>query len=84
MEAAARSISGSNLTILNGGQGVNEMLAGLVGQGLSILEVLRKSTAAAAANGAIPASAADAIAPIAGNTVSAPRPKQHDQASDRS
>ncbi|MGE5134847.1 MAG: SPFH domain-containing protein [Gemmatimonadota bacterium] len=44
-EAAARSIAGSNLTILNGTQGVNEMLAGLVGQGMAILEVLRKSTA---------------------------------------
>ena len=51
VEAAARSIAGSNLTILNGTQGVNEVLAGLVGQGLSILEVLRKSTAASAVAG---------------------------------
>jgi hypothetical protein len=43
VDAAARSIAGSNLTILNGAQGVNDALAGLVGQGLSILEVFRKS-----------------------------------------
>ncbi len=54
VEASARSIAGSNLTILNGTQGVNEMLAGLVGQGLAILEVLRKSTAVAA-DGTVPA-----------------------------
>jgi uncharacterized membrane protein YqiK len=53
-EAAARSLAGSNLTILNGTQGMNEVLAGLVGQGLSILDVLRKSTAAAAGDGALP------------------------------
>jgi hypothetical protein len=55
VEAAARSIAGSNLTILNGAQGVNEMIAGLVGQGLSVLDVLRKSTADAAASSTLPA-----------------------------
>jgi len=60
VEAAARSIVGSNLTILNGAQGVNEMIAGLVGQGLSVLDMLRKSTADAAAGGALPARAAAA------------------------
>jgi hypothetical protein len=60
VEAAARSISGSNLTILNGTQGVNEVLAGLVGQGLSILEVLRRSTVSASADGALPAPPAEA------------------------
>jgi flotillin len=54
VEAAAGSIAGSNLTILNGTQGVNEVVAGLVGQGLSILDVLRKSTASAAGHGALP------------------------------
>jgi flotillin len=58
VEAAARSIAGSNLTILNGAQGVNEMIAGLVGQGLSVLDVLRKSTADAAASSTLPAPAA--------------------------
>ncbi len=47
VEASARSIAGSNLTILNGTQGMTEVLAGLVGQGMSILDVLRQATAAA-------------------------------------
>jgi uncharacterized membrane protein YqiK len=77
VEAAARSIAGSNLTILNGTQGINEVLSGLVGQGLSILEVLRKSTATVA-DGALPASASDAMLPAAddGNAGADPRPKQ--------
>jgi flotillin len=54
VEAAARSIAGSNLTILNGTQGVNEVLAGLVGQGLSILEVLRKSMTSASVDESSP------------------------------
>ncbi len=47
VEAAARGLAGANLTVLNGTQGVSDVLAGLVGQGLSILDVLKK-----AANGA--------------------------------
>ncbi len=43
VEAAAKGIAGSNLTVLNGSEGVNDLLAGLVGQGLSIYETLRKS-----------------------------------------
>lgn len=35
VEAAAGGISGSNLTVLNGSQGVNEMAVGVVAQGLS-------------------------------------------------
>ncbi|HWG15602.1 MAG TPA: SPFH domain-containing protein, partial [Streptosporangiaceae bacterium] len=46
VEAAARGIADSNLTILNGTQGVNEVVTGIVGQGLSILDVLKRSTAA--------------------------------------
>jgi len=42
---AARGISGSNLTILNGTEGVNEVVAGVVGQGLSIYDALRRSVA---------------------------------------
>jgi flotillin len=59
VQAAARGLAGSNLTILNGTDGVNEVLVGLVGQGMSILDALRKSTASApATNGAttVPAS----------------------------
>jgi len=51
VEAAARGLSDSNLTILNGTQGVSEVVTGLVGQGLSILDTLKKS-AAVTGNGA--------------------------------
>jgi flotillin len=50
VDAAARGLAGANLTVLNGTQGVNEIVAGLVGQGLSILDLLKK-TAAANGNG---------------------------------
>jgi flotillin len=50
VDAAARGLAGSNLTILNGTQGVNEVVVGLVGQGLSILEALKKS---ASVNGVV-------------------------------
>jgi uncharacterized membrane protein YqiK len=43
VEAAARGLAGSNLTVLNGTQGVSEVVAGLVGQGLTILDTLKKS-----------------------------------------
>ena len=45
VEAAAGGISGPNLTVLNGSQGVNEMAVGVVAQGLSIFETLRMSLA---------------------------------------
>jgi flotillin len=56
VEAAARGLSDSNLTILNGTQGVSEVVTGLVGQGLSILDTLKKS-AAVTGNGESPPSA---------------------------
>ena len=43
--AAAQGISGSNLTVLNGTEGVNQVVAGVVSQGLSIYEALRHSVA---------------------------------------
>jgi len=46
VEAAAGGISGSNLTVLNGSQGVNEMAVGVVAQGLNIFDTLRRSLAA--------------------------------------
>jgi uncharacterized membrane protein YqiK len=49
--AAAEGIAGSNLTILNGAEGVSQVVAGLVGQGLTILDTLKNATAAAAVNG---------------------------------
>jgi hypothetical protein len=48
--AAAGGISGSNLTILSGPQGVNEMAVGLAAQGLSIFETLRHSLSKSPAN----------------------------------
>jgi uncharacterized membrane protein YqiK len=52
VEAAARGLAGANLTVLNGTQGVNEVVAGLVGQGMSILDLLKKSAAPGAITGA--------------------------------
>jgi flotillin len=51
--AAAQGIAASNLTILNGTEGVSEVVTGLVGQGLSILDTLRKSTALTVSNGRV-------------------------------
>ena len=48
-------MAGSNLTILKGTEGVSDVLAGIVGQGLSVLEVLKRSTAAASPAVATPA-----------------------------
>ena len=58
VEAAARGLAGANLTVLNGTQGVNEVVAGLVGQGISILDLLKKTTAVAPASSANGATAA--------------------------
>jgi uncharacterized membrane protein YqiK len=57
VEAAARGLAGANLTVLNGTQGVSEVVAGLVGQGMSILELLKH--AAANGNAARPAQVTD-------------------------
>ncbi|GAB3180607.1 SPFH domain-containing protein [Streptomyces incanus] len=42
-EAAARGMSGASLTVLNGTEGVNQMAAGLVSQGLAILDALQNT-----------------------------------------
>jgi uncharacterized membrane protein YqiK len=41
--AAAEGIKGSTLTVLNGSEGVNEVLTGVVAQGLTIYDTLRKA-----------------------------------------
>ncbi|MET9293633.1 SPFH domain-containing protein [Streptomyces sp. NPDC003077] len=46
-DAAARGITGSNLTVLNGAEGVGEIVTGIVAQGLAILDTLKQSTARA-------------------------------------
>ncbi|MEU6017164.1 SPFH domain-containing protein [Streptomyces sp. NPDC047515] len=45
-DAAARGMSGADLTVLNGTSGVNEMAAGVVGQGLAILHSLQRGASA--------------------------------------
>jgi flotillin len=59
VEAAARGLAESNLTVLNGTQGVNEVVAGLVGQGLSILDTLKQSTAVPRHAAPVPVAAVD-------------------------
>jgi len=59
VQAAAGGISGSNLTVLNGSQGVNEMAVGVVAQGLSIFDTLRNSLAAGNGAGRSPHPRAD-------------------------
>jgi flotillin len=65
--SAAQGIAGSNLTILNGTEGVSQVVAGMVGQGLTILDTLRRSTGPAGANGHIPAPVPQASAASAGD-----------------
>ncbi|HEY1443629.1 MAG TPA: SPFH domain-containing protein [Acidimicrobiales bacterium] len=44
--AAAKGIEGSHLTVLNGSEGVNQVLTGIVGQGVQIYDALRHSISA--------------------------------------
>jgi flotillin len=57
--SAAQGIAGSNLTILNGTEGVSQVLAGLVGQGLTILDTLRQPAGPAGNNGHVQVPPAD-------------------------
>jgi uncharacterized membrane protein YqiK len=54
VEAAARGLADAQLTILNGTEGVNEVMAGLIGQGLTILDTLKRSTAVPSLTSASP------------------------------
>ncbi|OON78052.1 SPFH domain-containing protein [Streptomyces tsukubensis] len=47
-EAASRGLAGASLTVLNGTDGVNEMAAGLVNQGMAILKSIQRPAAAPA------------------------------------
>jgi flotillin len=67
VEAAARGLADSNLTILSGTEGVNQAITGIVAQGLSILDVLRKSPAISgngAAAGAVPPATSPSAVPL--------------------
>ncbi|SOD74433.1 uncharacterized membrane protein YqiK [Jatrophihabitans sp. GAS493] len=44
VEAAAKGLAGSNLTVLNGAEGLGQIVTGLVGQGLAIFDTLKKAT----------------------------------------
>jgi uncharacterized membrane protein YqiK len=46
--SAAQGIAASNLTILNGTDGISQVIAGIVGQGFSIMDTLRKTASAPA------------------------------------
>jgi uncharacterized membrane protein YqiK len=48
-EAAARGMAGAHLTVLNGTDGINEIVAGLVGQGMAILNSLQQRGAGTSA-----------------------------------
>ena len=45
VSAAAQGLAASNLTVLNGTDGLGQIMTGLVGQGLTVLDALRKSNA---------------------------------------
>lgn len=42
VEKAAQGLAGSNLTVLNGSEGVTEVVSSLVGQGLAVLDSIKK------------------------------------------
>jgi flotillin len=62
---AARGLSGANLSVLNGADGLSEIAAGLVGQGLTILESVKKSLGSTAEASYDEPGAADASPPAA-------------------
>ena len=46
MEKAALGLSGANLTVVNGAEGLSQVATGLVAQGLAIFDALRDGHAA--------------------------------------
>jgi hypothetical protein len=66
VEAAARGLADANLTVLNGTQGVHNCLAGFVGQGLSILDLLKKSAANGNVTGTAPVPVTEGVKPGGG------------------
>ncbi|HEV2377272.1 MAG TPA: SPFH domain-containing protein [Streptosporangiaceae bacterium] len=65
--AAASGIAESNLTIFNGADGVGQMVAELVGQGMSVLDTLKRNTAAASRDSRELPSRTDPADPPQGN-----------------
>jgi flotillin len=59
VQAAAGGLSGANLTVLNGQEGVGQTITGVVGQGLAVYDALRQSLLTAVPDATHPAPAAD-------------------------
>ena len=55
VKEAGRGLAGANVNILNGADGLGEMAAGLVGQGLSILDSVKRGLSTAPAPATTPA-----------------------------
>jgi uncharacterized membrane protein YqiK len=51
VKEAAVGLAGANVTVLNGADGLGEIAAGLVSQGLTILESVRRGVGAGPADG---------------------------------
>jgi uncharacterized membrane protein YqiK len=51
VKEAAGGLAGANVNVLNGADGLGEIAAGLVGQGLTILDAVRRNLGAPAADG---------------------------------
>ena len=51
VKEAAGGLAGANLSVLNGAEGLGEMAAGLVAQGVTILDLVKKNLAAAPGQG---------------------------------
>ncbi|HWH11374.1 MAG TPA: SPFH domain-containing protein [Solirubrobacteraceae bacterium] len=69
--AAAQGIEGSQLTILNGAQGVSEVASGLAAEGLAVYEALRRSLATVSRPTLIAPAPAPAPAPATANSSTA-------------
>jgi flotillin len=67
VKEAGRGLSGANVNILNGADGLGEMAAGLVGQGLSILDSVKRGLGT-------PPAPAPAASPEGNGQVIAPKP----------
>ncbi len=59
VEKAARGLSGANLTVLNGAEGLSQVASGLVSQGVAIFDALR--------GGALAYDDEDGVPPLAGD-----------------
>jgi hypothetical protein len=90
--AATRSLSGANLTVLNGGEGLSELIGQVVGQGFSLFQGLRSGLGVGggpgdngpAAEGVGPAGETPAVEKAAGTPGQSGRPGETAGQSGRS